>query len=321
MDNQERNIINFNMAVEFILQHLLNKELNNKEEVKKALIQIRKRNFDDIIENIDFSEIFDDGDDDDSELDDLLDEAYDLPPDEAKRIALNLLEKYPNKPEVYACLANFTEDFEEKKKYLEDGMRSFEEDKGDEYFEKHKGAFGDTLDDIDYLNLKESYIELLVQKNLIKEAIKQAEEYLQLDGQDRAMVRYLLAPYYLEKNQLKEFEDLYESYKDDNDTEWLYLKAVYEYKKNGAVNKTKQALQRAFRANENVIDIFLDIIDLDDIDLNEENLLDYEPGDKYEAILLLHNINNLVEKTKGLDKFLANEIKIYNQIGRYTSPI
>ncbi|WP_419889812.1 SEC-C metal-binding domain-containing protein [Paenibacillus xylanexedens] len=202
-------------------------------------------------------------------------------------LAETALEMYPDSSDAYLILAEESDNENDARSYLKEGIAAGKRELGELFFEENKGDFWGLHETRPYIRICKSYAESCWFGGDTKEAAQILEHMLELNTEDNTGARYLLAAVYLYSNQLEQAEQLLEEYgRADATTAFAYDKIILEYKKNGITSQLKMLYRVARGVNKHVPDYLLGLKRL------PHNLPDFVGmGDSDEAIeyVIMHS--------------------------------
>lgn len=174
------------------------------------------------------------------------------------QLAETVLEMYPDSSDAYLILAEESDNEQDARAFLKDGIAAGKRELGELFFEKNKGDFWRLHETRPYIRICKSYAESCWFGGDTKEAAQILEHILELNTEDNTGARYLLAAVYLYSNQLKQAEQLMEKYgKGDAATAFAYDKIILEYKRNGITAQLNMLYRVARDVNKHVPDYLL----------------------------------------------------------------
>lgn len=194
-------------------------------------------------------------------------EIDDMPPDkraqeliydawEAKRreerlkLAEQALALYPECADAYVILAeDKARTLEEAKEFYALGVAAGERALGEEFFKENKGSFWGIIETRGYMRARQGLYQCLWSLGQKEEAIAHCEEMLSLNPSDNQGVRYDLAAYLFEINDLDRLSRLIKKYTGDGSTFWQYSRALLAYYQSGESKKANRELRRALEKN------------------------------------------------------------------------
>ncbi len=180
---------------------------------------------------------------------DLVFDAYDLPPAKAKKNIEMTLQMDPDCIEAHEYLG-----LREKaapisliffKAGIEIGRRLF----GGKYLEENKGYFWGIQETRAYMRCLANYSEILYALGKTEASVKVMEEMLELNPNDNQGMRDLLMLYLIQLGETKKFRKYAAQYKDDSTAFPLFNRALFEFQTKGETDKTNNYLKAALKYN------------------------------------------------------------------------
>ncbi len=160
--------------------------------------------------------------------------------------------------DAYVLLAQETaRDPQEAKELYEKGVEAGERAIGKEAFEEEAGYFWGILETRPYMRARHGLALSLWELGERHEAIEHYREMLRLNPGDNQGIRYLLAPALLEEGQDETLGELLERYEDDAAATWVYTKALWKFRTEGATEEAASALTEALETNPYVPEYLL----------------------------------------------------------------
>ena len=209
---------------------------------------------------------------------DLVLDAYDLPPKKAKANIEKALKLDPDCIEAYEFLALHTPVPERAINYIKIAIDIGRHRFGGEYLDKNKGYFWGLHETRTYMRCLLLYADMLNEAGEQKKSIAVMEEMLELNPNDNQGVRDQLMLYFIETNQDEKYLKYVKIFKDDHSAFALFGAALFIFKNKGAVAQATKKLKAAIEYNRYVPALLTRKKPL-------ENLSGYySPGDKEEAI-------------------------------------
>ncbi|HZL08991.1 MAG TPA: hypothetical protein VFC65_03255 [Prolixibacteraceae bacterium] len=215
-------------------------------------------------------------------VDDMMYEAYDSTPAKGKKLAKAALKLDPENVRALNFLAEQADSAESALKFFQQAAEFGKKQLGEAFFKENKGHFWLMMETRPYMTAKLGFAHCLEALDWKEEAIKEYSDLLELNPNDNQGVRYALASILILTGKYKAFSDLFEKFKDEKSTFWLFNYALYLFATEGATAEANIALVRADRENSNVIDIMTQQKEMTD---NQDG--SYSPGDENEAAYYL----------------------------------
>jgi hypothetical protein len=181
--------------------------------------------------------------------------------------------------DAYGLLAEHATSAAEALALLEKGVAAGRRALGDVTFREQAGHFWGLLETRPYMRARHALMQCLWDVGRREEAVEHAIELLRLNPNDNQGVRYLLSSYLLDLARDDELRELLAEY-DEDSTDWLYTKAILEFRKTGEGPRANKALLKACQQNPHVCDYILGLKMLP-----PELPGYYQPGNEDEAVL------------------------------------
>jgi tetratricopeptide (TPR) repeat protein len=190
---------------------------------------------------------------------DLVMEAYDLPPAKAKKNIERALSLDPNCIEAYECLAEHEKDGEKALEFFQKGVKIGRKKFGGKFLKENKGKFWGIHETRPFMSCLASLATMLIYKNKHKESVAIMEEMLELNPNDNQGMRHILLSVLLRLGEYEKFRKYDKMFKDEaSSAALLYNRALFLFKTEGDTVKTQKALKKAYEANPFVIVILFD---------------------------------------------------------------
>jgi tetratricopeptide (TPR) repeat protein len=152
--------------------------------------------------------------------------------------------------DAYVLLAEETaEDAEEARELYEAGVRSGERALGEEIFTEEAGNFWGILETRPYMRAREGLASSLWVLGEREQALSHYRQILELNPNDNQGVRYELAGCLLEEGLDEELGELLGQYEDEASAYWLYTRALWKFRTEGAGEPATRELEEATRTN------------------------------------------------------------------------
>jgi tetratricopeptide (TPR) repeat protein len=176
------------------------------------------------------------------------------------RLAREALELSPDCADAYVLLAEETARTPaEALKLYEEAMRAGERALGPEAFTDNMGHFWGILETRPYMRARAGVAECLWEMGEAGRAVEHYMELLRLNLGDNQGNRYLLARLLLQEGRDEELGALLKEYGEEASAEWLYTRALWLFRSEGASRRAARSLQEAFDANPFVPVFMLDL--------------------------------------------------------------
>lgn len=242
----------------------------------------------------------------------LLDQAYRSSYEEAYRLAKKALSADRDYLDAKIFLAEFEQDPEKKKKYLEkalDREREILADQG--YFEeKNIGKFYKLEETRPYLRAKAGYITLLTEMRRFRKAAGEMEEILRLNEKDNMGARHHLISVYARLEETEKAEDLYEKYKGSKELH-MVLPMVFLYHKSDRLADARRLLKKACRMNGYLAAFFMQEIEEEEMEgtLQSLNEFGYQRGEFSEVLDCIDCMNGLIQEEVYCKNWMMEELR------------
>jgi tetratricopeptide (TPR) repeat protein len=203
-------------------------------------------------------------------------------------------------PEAYVILAEETaRSLESARSLYEAGVKAGERALGEAFFRGDTDKFRSSPSAQSYIRARTGLARCLWSLGHRQEAIDHCVEILRLDPSDGQGTRYLLANWLLHEEFQEGLAGLFEAFRDDKETSWLYTRALWAFGQKGACDKADEYLQEALRQNPYVPSYLLGLKKMPGI-LPEGG----ESGDEREAISYIAEALDTWLKTDGALEWL-----------------
>jgi tetratricopeptide (TPR) repeat protein len=177
-------------------------------------------------------------------------EAWGAEDDERVKLAREALAISPDCADAYVLLAEETaETVEEAKELYQKGVRAGERALGKEFFEENAGHFWGILETRPYMRALAGLAETVEAMGEPTQAADHYRELLRLNPNDNQGNRFVFARCLLKAGADEELGKLLDQYEDDATAAWLYTRALWLFRKEGATNQASGALVKAFKQN------------------------------------------------------------------------
>lgn len=229
---------------------------------------------------------------------DLVFEAYELPPAKAKRNIEKALQLDSNCIEAYEFLASIEDSVEIASALYEKGIAIGRQVFGGEYLEKHKGAFWGFHETRPFMRCMQHYSDCLYIMGKVKECVAILEEMMELNPNDNQGARDQLLLYLIQLDEREKFEKYAKMFEDDSMAFALFNRALFAFKTEGDTANANKQLQNALKRNKFVAAKLLSKKPI-------TNLPDhYGFGDENEADYYTHFAQHIWKNTNGASAWL-----------------
>ncbi len=152
--------------------------------------------------------------------------------------------------DAYVLLAEETaEDLEEARELYERGVEAGERALGEGAFEQDAGHFWGILQTRPYMRAREGLALCLWALGEREAALEHYIEMLRLNPHDNQGIRYVLADCLLEEEMDEPLGELLAQYEDEASAMWVYTRALWRFRKEGATQEADAALREALQTN------------------------------------------------------------------------
>lgn len=183
---------------------------------------------------------------------DFIERAWDVSGTRRLELARQALEISKDCADAYVLLAEATArnlDLEEARGLYEEGVKAGERALGEQPFKKGAGHFWERVETRPYMRARAGLAHCLWFLRRRKLAIEHYTDMLRLNPRDHQGIRYILAHCLLEEGSDEALGNLLERYKEDGATAWLYTRAIWIFRREGATPKANESLDEALRQN------------------------------------------------------------------------
>jgi len=181
---------------------------------------------------------------------------------------------------------SLSETIKKTEKLLADAEKKF----GREYFEENKGDFWGLVETRPYMRAKSTLIQMLQDAEKIADAIRHAEDMLELNPNDNQGIRDTLLGMYLEIGDLEKTRKLIKQYPDEYFAVFLWGKVLERFL-SGNLKEAVHVFKKADKRNPYVFDYLVGnkMPNLDEFDF-------YSPGKESEAVHCIMEIGEAWSK-------------------------
>ncbi len=199
-------------------------------------------------------------------------------PEEARRLAAQALEIDPFCMDaLYIEALEDGEPTEALAERLRGALKKWEDHKGPEYFETHRGHFWGLIETRPYMRALGNLMDLLRSLRANDEAIAVCERCLELNESDNMEMRHALLGMYLQTGNMAGARQLFTKFDDESSAVFAWGKVLYHYLILDRA-KARDALLAAMDTNPYFLPVFLDP------DRILEKMDGYSPGEESEAV-------------------------------------
>lgn len=177
-------------------------------------------------------------------------EAWGAEGEERVKLAREALAISPDCADAYVLLAEETAGtMEETRDLYQKGVQAGERALGEEFFEENAGEFWGILQTRPYMRARAGLAETLEALGEPKQAVDHYRELLRLNPNDNQGSRFSFARCLLKAGADEELGKLLDQYEGDATAAWLYTRALWLFRKEGATKSASDALVKAFEQN------------------------------------------------------------------------
>ncbi len=173
-------------------------------------------------------------------------------PTKRKRVELarRALEISPDCADAYVLLAQeSTRSTKKAKELYEQGVQAGERVLGPEAFEEDVGHFWGLIETRPYMRARSGLAQTLWAMGEHQQAIEHFTDMLRLNPGDNQGIRYLLASCLLATGDDERLGELLDQYSEDASARWMYTRALWLFRREGAGRKANTALRKALEMN------------------------------------------------------------------------
>jgi tetratricopeptide (TPR) repeat protein len=236
---------------------------------------------------------------------DLIYQAQETPdPKKAIRLAKQALKHSKDCADAYTILGDLeAEDLSQAVTYYEQAVAAGERAIGKDRFEEARGHFWGIIETRPYMRARSQLAGALWELGQPDAAIAHYREMLELNPGDNQGIRNLLLHALLQIYRNDEAEALLDQF-DDGMANWLYNRALLNFRKYGRSARANDALEEAFEENEYVPEYLLGF---EEMPMFEDLPLMHGWGDENEAILYMAKGITLWDQTPGALRWMAEQ--------------
>ncbi|MBI4679244.1 MAG: SEC-C domain-containing protein [Elusimicrobia bacterium] len=181
-------------------------------------------------------------------------------PEKRVDLARKALKICPDCCDAYSLLAEETaETLDQSRELYAKAVKAGERQLGPEFFKEHEGHFWGMIETRPYMRARAALADDLWNLGDFEAALGHWYEMLRLNPNDNQGMRYILAATLGRLGRHEELEKLLgrEEYKDDVGLEWLVMKALAAFAREGPSAEANHALQEALGRNRHLPDYLL----------------------------------------------------------------
>jgi tetratricopeptide (TPR) repeat protein len=210
---------------------------------------------------------------------DLVFDAYELPPTKAKIKISKALQLDPDCIEAYEYLGSIEQTANIASLFFEKGILIGRRIFGGKYLEEHRGMFWSLHETRPFMRCLQHYSDCLYVLGNVKESVEILEEMIELNPEDNQGVRDQLLLYLIQLDERKKFSKYAKMFQSDSMAFPLFNRALFAFKTEGeTVNSNKQLL-KALKQNKHVAKRLLSnktiVANADYHGIGDENEADY----------------------------------------------
>lgn len=179
----------------------------------------------------------------------LMYEAWDHTGRKSRKLVQRALEICPDCADAYVWLAEDSCDPAQALAWYQKGVEAGERALGAERMKRDAGHFWGMVDTRPYMRARLGLAQCLWSLGERHKAIAHYEELLRLNPCDNQGVRYLLLPCLIELNAEDQVDRLVGRYKEDEACQWLYLRALWAYRREGDSSAARELVRKAMQSN------------------------------------------------------------------------
>jgi tetratricopeptide (TPR) repeat protein len=187
------------------------------------------------------------------QAEDLVFEAMELPPAQARKKAKEALKLDPDCIAAYELLGGLSADPMEALKHYAKGEEIGRRIFGGAYLEENAGHFWGLHETRPFMRILYELAELLYLAGEKRASVDLLEEMLALNPMDNQGVRYQLLLYLLELNDFEKFRKYDEMFADEAGALLAFTRALYLFKTQGESAEADQVLEEAMQENRHVL--------------------------------------------------------------------
>ena len=183
------------------------------------------------------------------EAQELMYEAWDASARRGRVLAKKALDICPDCADAYVLLAEEAGGPAEAAELFQRGVEAGERALGPALFKDEAGCFWGLMETRPYMRARFGLAQCLWALGNKAEAVSHYEELLRLNPDDNQGVRYLLAASLLELNDDDKLDKLIRRYDKESSAQWLYIRALSAYRKDGDSKTSRKVAKQAIKNN------------------------------------------------------------------------
>jgi len=165
------------------------------------------------------------------------------------KLARQALEISEDCADAYVLLAESAGRLKEARDLYEKGVKAGERALGPEAFEENVGYFWGVTETRPYMRARLGLARCLWSLGEREEAIEHYTDMLRLNPGDNQGIRYILVNCLLEEGDDEALGELLKQYEEDIAAAWLYGRALWTFRQEGASKKANACLKEAMKRN------------------------------------------------------------------------
>ncbi len=224
-------------------------------------------------------------------------------PKERQSLARQAIAICPDCVEAYLLLAELAKTRKQALAYQEQAVEASARVLGPAAFGEGVGHFWGLVETRPYMRARLGLAEALWSSGRRAEAADHLREMLRLNPGDNQGLRYILAGWYLNLDQLDQLDGLLRDYDEDSST-WAYTKALVAFKREGDSTLSRKLFASAKKANKHVPAYLVGRKPLP-----ADQPVYYSPGDDDDAILYVGNNLGAWKSTLGAIPWVRSKVK------------
>lgn len=224
-------------------------------------------------------------------------------PKERLSLARQAVAICPDCVEAYLLLAELAKTRKQALAYQEQAVEASARVLGPSAFHESAGHFWGLVETRPYMRARLGLAEALWSSGRRDEAVEHLREMLRLNPGDNQGLRYILAGWYLNLDQLDRLDGLLQDYDEDSST-WAYTKALVAFKREGDSTLSRKRFASAKKANKHVPAYLVGRKPLP-----AEPPVYYSPGDEDDAVLYVGNNLGAWKSTLGAIPWVRSKQK------------
>lgn len=187
---------------------------------------------------------------DEERAQDLMFDAWELPPDQGKKKALEALSLDSSCIAAYEYLGGIARNIDKAISHYKTGIAIGRKRFGGEFMEENRGHFYGIFETRPFMRCLQNYADCLYMKDKVEECVSVLEEVIELNPNDNQGVRDQLGLCYLQLDKLEKFRKLNNAYREDMSAFHHFNLALFTYKSEGRTPKSDDLLRIAISENE-----------------------------------------------------------------------